>query len=139
MSGSLRRSARSFGKTSLSLLSLLRQKPGFLGGIGPALPFQQCHDRAGFQIVQPHQHLPGFDVVAVAHGDFRDHAAVEVLHGLAVGVRRHDTGRHGGACQGRQRRPGGKPAKSAQRQQHTQQDGPAHRRVFGKGCSILSG
>ena len=109
---------------------LLGEQPGFLGGIGAALAFEQGHDGAGFQIVQPHQHLSGFHMVAVAHQDLTHDAAVQVLHRLAVGVRRDDAGRHRRTGQRRQRRPGAEAAEPGDSQEDAGGQRPPDRGLF---------
>jgi hypothetical protein len=100
--GSLERVAMRFGRVMASARS---RWAGFLGlEIDHAL-VESIIVGGELGALQPHQQLVLGDMIAIAHQDLRNDAAVIMLDRLDVAARLDDAGRHGGARQRRQRRP----------------------------------
>ena len=77
---------------------------------------------AGDGVVETHDHIAGFDPVAVMHLEFADHAAGGMLHFLDVGIDDDRTLRDHGALDLRGRRP----AADAARQQEDKDEARDH-------------
>jgi hypothetical protein len=93
------------GKTDLGQAVALGLETGLqrVGHHPAAVQELQAGPRRG--VVEADQDLSGRDLLALAHQDLADDAALQVLHRLAVAVDADHAGRDGRALQGRQRRP----------------------------------
>ena len=87
---------------------------------------QQLELGAGLGGVELDQQLSGADLLALGDQDTPDDAAFEMLDGLAVELDADRAGRHGGAFEGRQHRPGGQTGDHGRDHHEARQHQQAH-------------
>jgi len=93
---------------------LLGKQPALDGALAEVALARCLVVGARHGVVEAEQHLPLLHHLAFAHVDLLDDAARQVLHGLALGVQRHQTGAGHAFVQRRESRPQQEAAESQQ-------------------------